>query len=189
MRRNLNNLKPVVLFLCIVLLLSSCGAIREARERDKMHKGKHNEEHHASSNKGLIPKYEEIIGISISNKSAALYTFIDNWMGVPYCYGGMSHKCTDCSGFVLNLYKEVYHIELPHTAEKMYDMADRVKQKNLKEGQLIFFDTDKGKSISHVGVYLGNHKFVHASSSKGVRIDDLEEEYWKNAYKASGKIQ
>jgi cell wall-associated NlpC family hydrolase len=177
-----------LLFLSILLLLSSCGAIHEARLRDKSRKNNTNESH-SSADSRVLPKYEKIVGSGISKKSVPLYSFIDHWIGVPYCYGGMSHKCTDCSGFVCNLYKDVYHIELPHTSEKQHDMAHIVKKRKLKEGQLVFFDTDKGKSISHVGVYLGNNKFVHASSSHGVRIDDLEETYYKKTFKGGGKVE
>ncbi len=186
-----------------IFLLSSCVAIRDARIRENSKKNAKNTSKHPSKNtppnsekhesyassSALLRKYEEIIGISIDQNSTPLYTFIDHWMGVPYCYGGKSMKCTDCSGFVMSLYKEVYQKDLPHIAQKQYDICTKVSRRNLKEGNLVFFDTEKGKSaISHVGVYLGNNKFVHASASKGVRIDDLEEEYYAKAYLGGGKL-
>ena len=193
----------------VCLLFSSCGAINDARVREDSkkrstktasHKTKHptrqdtpkeapQEELHYST-VGVISKYEKIIGIDIPDKSAPLYGFIDRWIGVPYCYGGMTLKCTDCSGFVMSLFKDVYNKDLPHIAEKQYDLCHKVKKKNLREGDLVFFDTEKGSSsISHVGVYLGNNKFVHASSSKGVRIDDLDEEYYTKAFVAGGSLE
>ena len=203
-KEKLKSAISVLFFAGICLLISSCGAIQEARSREytkkkapKTAKVKHKSPKSGTStsqsnttyNKDVISKYEKILGVSIEKGSAPLYNFVDHWMGVPYCYGGMSMKCTDCSGFVLNLYQEVYHIELPHTAVKQFEMSRKIKQKDLREGELVFFDTDQGKeTISHVGVYLGNNKFVHASSSKGVRIDDLDEKYYKEAFRGGGSL-
>jgi lipoprotein Spr len=101
----------------------------------------------------------------------------------------MNHKGTDCSGFSLNLYKEVYKLDIPRSSEDQYKKSRHVRRRRLKEGQLVFFHIEKGKKVSHVGVYLGNHKFVHASTKKGVRIDDLRDKYYAKAFVCGGKFR
>ncbi len=124
-----------------------------------------------------------------ARKSYQLYLYIDNWMGTPYCFGGASKKCTDCSGFISNIYTNVYHLKIPRNSNDMMESSKKVKQKKLKEGDLVFFDTNKSHKASHVGLYLGNKKFVHASTSKGVRIDDLSDKYYDQTYIKGGRMR
>lgn len=136
----------------------------------------------------LVDKYEKLTGIRIKKRrSLPLYLCIDKWMGVPYRYGAMSHTGTDCSGFTGNVYREVYHKELPRSSEDQYGACRRIRKRRLKEGDLVFFTTDKSGKISHVGIYLGNKKFVHASTRKGVRIDDLEDRYYTETFAHGGR--
>lgn len=105
-------------------------------------------------------------------KSKKLYNFITEWTGVRYQFGGLDKQGIDCSGFALLLQKEIYGLSLPRISR---DQAEVVVQKNLaqlKEGDLIFFAFGGG-AVDHVGIYLNNNFFVHASTSKGVVVDDL----------------
>ena len=95
-----------------------------------------------------------------------LYRFIDSWMGVPHRAGGMDKNGVDCSGFTSLLEQEIYNRSLPRTARLMAGQVKRKYEEELKEGDLVFFDFE-GQKFSHVGVYLHNNKFVHASTSKG----------------------
>jgi len=91
--------------------------------------------------------------------------------------GGTTKTCIDCSAFTGTMMRDVYRINLPRTAAEQYTASNRVDRENLKEGDLIFFKAKHGY-INHVGIYLHNNKFVHASTSNGVMISDLNENYW-----------
>lgn len=117
-----------------------------------------------------------------------LYRFIDNWIGVPHRSGGMDKKGVDCSGFTFLLEKEVYEKDLPRTARTMADKVKRKYEQDLQEGDLVFFDFD-GQKFSHVGVYLQNNKFVHASTSKGVIISDLKDPWYYKYFSRAGSVK
>jgi len=113
--------------------------------------------------------------------------FIEEWYGTKYCYGGNDKSGIDCSAFVKSFVNHLYEIDLPRTSVDQYINSKRVKKENLQQGDLVFFRTTK-KSISHVGVYLLNNKFVHASASFGVIISDLGEPYYSQRYAGGGRI-
>jgi lipoprotein Spr len=117
----------------------------------------------------------------------ALYSLIDEWMGVKYQYGGNSKEGIDCSSFSGMLFQKLYGINLPRTSTDQYQIAEPVEDPELLEGDLLFFKTGKSP-ISHVGVYLGNGRFVHASTIKGVTIDHLEFPYYKKTYLFAGRV-
>ena len=117
-----------------------------------------------------------------------LYRFIDNWIGVPHRTGGMDKKGVDCSGFTTLLEKEVYDRDLPRTARSMAEDVKRKYEQDLQEGDLVFFDFD-GQKFSHVGVYLHNNKFVHASTSKGVIISDLKDPWYYKYFSRAGSVK
>lgn len=115
---------------------------------------------------------------------------VDYWWGVKYCLGGSTENCIDCSAFTQIILKDAYGILLPRTAHEQYDIATSIDVKDLQEGDLVFFKTgSRGRRISHVGVYLLNHKFVHASTSNGVMISDLNDTYWQQHFKACGRVK
>lgn len=121
-------------------------------------------------------------------KSKALYRFITDWTGVRYKLGGLDKRGIDCSGFALLLNKEIYGIDLPR---RSVEQASVIKQKNtaqLKEGDLVFFSFG-GNTIDHVGVYLNHGFFVHASTSRGVIVDDLNLPAYQRVLIKGGPIQ
>jgi lipoprotein Spr len=125
-----------------------------------------------------IPNNEE------ANKD--LLIFILDWRGTPYCYGGSSKSCTDCSGFTSNLYAEIYKKEIPRISSAIYNNSMPIKKPALYEGDLVFFATSGSGRISHVGVYLWDGYFAHASSSQGVIISRLREGYYKKTFVSGG---
>lgn len=120
----------------------------------------------------------------IQNKS--LYDFIDEWWGVPYRLGGLTQNGIDCSAFMQTLFFGVFALKLPRTAREQKAVADWIPSTDLREGDLVFFNTRGG--VSHVGMYLHNNKFVHASTSGGVMISDLNEPYWSHKFLGAGRI-
>ena len=135
-------------------------------------------------------KYQLLTDTSPSPQSSkALTQSIINWIGVPYRDGRDSRTGTDCSGFVRNVYREAYGLTLNRNAAKMYnENTDPIEQEELREGDLVFFDTFGG-GISHVGIYLQNGRFAHASTSRGVTIDSLSNPYYVNSYYSSGRVR
>lgn len=116
-----------------------------------------------------------------------LVQFLDQWYGTPYRYGGTSKAGIDCSAFSSSLMGSVYGISIPRNSKEQYWISKRLHKGELAEGDLVFFNT-RGR-LSHVGVYLGNNKFAHASTSNGVMISDLDEEYFLKRYAGSGRIK
>ncbi len=128
-----------------------------------------------------------------SIKNNRLYGFIDDWLGIPYQWGGMNERGIDCSAFVQKLYKEVYDIHIPRTSLEQYYTEWVELYRNttyLNEGDLVFFKTmNNNNAVTHVGFYLQNGYFVNASSSKGVSIAKLNDSYWKVKYRACGRLK
>lgn len=116
-----------------------------------------------------------------------LYYQVYDWIGTRYKYAGHSKKGIDCSGFVSEMYKDVYCIELAGGSAYIWRKVNPVEKQNLQEGDILFFKIKKDR-ISHVGIFLGNNKFAHASVKKGVMINDLDETYYKNSFYKGGRL-
>lgn len=134
-------------------------------------------------------KYSIKMDIAVEEiNNIPLLTKIDEWWGTPYCLGGSSKGCIDCSYFTLDVMKSTYNINLKRTAAEQYEQSEKIDWADLKEGDLIFFKTEGRKNITHVGIYLTNNKFAHASTSQGVTISDLTESYWQKRLYSLGRV-
>jgi len=109
----------------------------------------------------------------------------NRWIGTPYCYGGSTTSCTDCSGFVCSVYKE-FGIELPRTAWDQYFYVTVIDNDMVQAGDLVFFKNNG--VIYHVGIYAGNNEMIHASSSKGVIKQNLDDPYFKKNFAGFGRV-
>ncbi len=108
------------------------------------------------------------------------------YKGVKYRYGGTTSLGFDCSGYVQRVYKEAFNIDLPRTTRAMMKTGKKISKKNLKPGDLVFFHPTR--KYYHVGIYLGNGIFMHASSSKGVTKSRLNMKYWQKSYVTARRI-
>jgi probable lipoprotein NlpC len=136
----------------------------------------------------IAEKYSAIMGIDKSDiRNGRLYTFIDQWWGTPYKYGGQDKLGVDCSALAQTLEQEVYGITIPRTTSQQVEVIKRKYEEELQEGDLVFFDYDGGK-FNHVGVYLQNGYLVHASSSKGVTIVRLHDPSLYKHFSRAGSI-
>lgn len=137
----------------------------------------------------LKAKYAALLNVvpeAIANVS--LYHFIDEWYGVRYRLGGTSKAGIDCSAFMQKLYEQVFGMNLLRTAMDQFGMSNLIWNKTqCKEGDLVFFNI-KGSRISHVGLYLMNNFFVHASSSQGIMISSLDDKYWNKYFACAGRV-
>jgi lipoprotein Spr len=131
-------------------------------------------------------KYAIIMDVEVEAlDNQSLYNYIEDWWGTPYRMGGTSHTGIDCSSFVQGLLFTVYGASLPRVAKEQKSSCEAIDNENMQEGDLVFFNTRGG--VSHVGIYLHNNKFVHASTSGGVMISDLREDYWSRRYLGAGR--
>ncbi len=163
-----------VLLICAAILVSSCGTSPVYRGGGIRCSGGHWSERISS---GSGPR------TASDNK---LMDEIDSWMGTPYVYGGESRSGVDCSGFTQAVYRSV-NIEIPRTASQQAAASKSVDPGDLRFGDLVFFNTE-GSGISHVGIYIGNGFFAHASSSRGVVRESLSKEYYSSRIVSVGRF-
>lgn len=132
--------------------------------------------------------FSQIMGVAVSATSnVKLYQFVYDWLGTPYRLGGTGENGIDCSGFAYQLYDKVFNTVIGNNSRNIFSMVNPINKEELKEGDLVFFKINSS-AISHVGVYLGDNKFAHASSSRGVMISNLNEPYWKRYYYKGGRL-
>ncbi len=123
-----------------------------------------------------------------SLQDTVLYKITDYWLDTPYEYGGTDTSGTDCSNLARQLYQQCYEISLPRQSSAIYQQCQPIKKTHLQTGDLVFFKINNN-SISHVGVYLANGKFVHASKQAGVVISDLSLSYYQKHFYKGGRIK
>jgi lipoprotein Spr len=129
----------------------------------------------------------QIMGVALSATSnMKLFHFVYDWIGTPYHFGGSSRKGIDCSGFTKELYSEVFNLDIRRSSRDIFSMVSPVSKDDLKEGDLVFFKIHS-RRISHIGIYLGNNRFAHASS-KGVAISSLDDAYYSRYFFKGGRL-
>lgn len=137
----------------------------------------------------MVNKYAEMVETEPEEiKNLPLYRFIDHWYGVKYKYGGTTRKGIDCSAFSQRLYGNVYCLNIKRTSKQQFKKCERLDDlSEAGEGDLVFFRINRVR-ISHVGVYLANGYFVHATRSKGIMISSLSDKYWQRRYAGCGRV-
>jgi len=126
------------------------------------------------------------VGVNVNKATdLGMYANVFKWLYTPYRYGGKTEKGIDCSNYVYKLMNDCS--DTYATSRQLADMTEYVDREELREGDLVFFNV-QGWGFSHVGVYLQDGKFTHSSSSNGVTISDLNDEYWNKRYCRAGRI-
>lgn len=134
-------------------------------------------------------KYSILLDLEVEQLlDTTLLSAVDEWYGTRYVLGGSTKEGIDCSAFIQAVYTKLFQNAIPRTAKEQYHATRPLSRTELKEGDLVFFNT-RGSSISHVGIYLQNNKFIHASTSGGVMVSSMDEEYWQRRYTAAGRFE
>ena len=132
-------------------------------------------------------KYAQLLDVDVESvTNLILFKEIEKWWGTRYRYGGATDKGIDCSAYSATLVHNVFGLVLPRTARDQYASCIKLDKEEMQQGDLIFFNTRGG--ISHVGLYLGNGYFTHASTSIGVTISNLSETYWSKKFVSGGRL-
>lgn len=179
------KIMPVLVSAVLLLGAVSCKSHKATVVRPSGHGSK--TERPAVSIKGDVASDP-----SLSNDpkiSDALVSTARTWLGTPYRYGGQTKKGTDCSGMLMVIYKDVANLSLPRNSAEQRNYCLDINRRSLQPGDLVFFSSStRGGKVSHVGMYVGGGKIIHASSSRGVIESSLDEKYYKNHYHSSGRV-
>lgn len=124
--------------------------------------------------------------IDALTKLVQLQQVFERYQGTPYRYGGTSASGFDCSGFIRAAYREALGYHLPRTTDQMLALGQPVSRDQLQPGDLVFFDTI-GKD-GHAGIFMGDGRFIHASSSMGVTESSLDSGYWRPRYSQARRL-
>lgn len=131
-------------------------------------------QHHQKKSKSKVDK-------------AKMERIIGSFLGAPYKVGGETKAGFDCSGLVMQIYKKYAGFKLPHNTKKLYQLVKRVDKDDLVYGDLVFF-SDGWFSVSHVGIYIGEGRFVHSMKGFGVIVSSLGEDYYKKRYRGARRV-
>jgi murein DD-endopeptidase / murein LD-carboxypeptidase len=192
MRFSSTLFRVLLFFSMLCLCFASCktGKKTSASTKKKQTKNTKTVSVENHKEKLLKEKYAAALGVNAADiKNIKLYAFVDEWMGVPYKYGGKDKNGIDCSSFTSTLYQQVYNKNVNGPTSSLIDLTNVISPSDLKEGDMVFFHIEKKGTVSHVGVYLQNNKFVHATTKKGVMINDLSENYYKQHFFKAGKLK
>lgn len=195
---NIRNILVAAVVSLMVIGMSSCGVSRPAtgshtsystvkKSDDRGKAGK------ASGNKvsrpTTPPAHINFASMNLSSPAERLLREADTWIGTPYLYGGNDRQGIDCSGFVTQVYRNSVGISLPRTSREQQQYCSSIDKSQLQPGDLVFFTIRGGSTVGHVGIYIGDDRMVHASSSKGVVISSLSSNYYVVNYYSSGRVE
>jgi lipoprotein Spr len=167
-----------IIFTLILFFISSAGnAFELPREVTGLHRNIMSENPPPIRN--TVPSPDHILRIEIMEE-------YQKWRGTPYHFGGSSRQGVDCSALMQHVFRESTNFFLPRTTNEQIRRGITVKRDNLRIGDLVFFH--QGPQQRHVGVYIGNDEFIHASSIEGVTISTLKNQYWHTRFITARRI-
>lgn len=190
MKRSRFLINLICLFLLGATALSSCHSSKQSFAGDDPIYARHSE----FRNKKNEPQKEgkghySRPDVKAGKKEQRVIDAACAWIGVPYKYGGNTPSGVDCSGLVCMAFETGAGIKLPRTSSEQADFCRKVSRNKAKPGDLVFFvNTKGGRRINHVALYLGENRVVHSTSSRGVIISSLDDDYWKTHLHSYGRV-
>lgn len=165
--------------------LSSCGTSKGVASTKTI-----NYQGGKASQPGWQPGPRQRIEVSKGEPAATrqLLTEANSWIGTSYRWGGEDRSGVDCSGLVTTVFNNALGIKLPRTSREQQQYCSPVDRGQLKKGDLVFFTVNGGSETGHVGIYVGNGNMIHSSSSKGVIISSIEQQYYVRNYAGAGRV-
>lgn len=177
-------MKKTPLYIALAVMLASCGTQRNAPTPPPPS---------PTSRPAPTVKVPSGRKPAVQEKKASTGDDIERearrWLGTPYKYGGKERSGTDCSGMVMAVYETSTGLKLPRDSRSQQEWCTRIDRSKLRKGDLVFFSSKAGGgSVSHVGIYIEDDKFIHASTSRGVIISELTEKYYERHFHSAGRV-
>ena len=189
MKRKILRLLILIVFTAAMAGTPSCRSHKDAGGRhhrtEKVQKKKGNKK----KKKGGVDNNDKIKA-DLSKSESKIVKEAAGWLGTPYAYGQAEKgKACDCSGMVMSVYEKVTGTKLPRNSAQQQEFCRRLKEKDVRVGDLCFFATGKDpEKTSHVGIMVDDTNFIHASTSKGVVVSDITQPYWIRTFKGYGRV-
>lgn len=162
------------ILLFLILCLSSCSTHKKSTKRSEYYKKERQE--------------VDILSSKLKGDQKKIIVEAEKWIGTPYKYAAQEKgKGTDCSGYVMMVYKEAIGCLLPRSSRDQAEFCRKIKENDVRPGDLVFFN-GKTDQISHVGIMVDKTNFLHASSSKGVILSSLQSSYYAKHFKMFGRL-
>ena len=178
----------VILFSAALLAVGGCKSHKQTVVRQPQRVEHAGMDSYETKRKDSKPASGASLGVD-KRVGKALVKEAKGWLGVPYRYGGESKSGADCSGMLMSIYRDVAGLKLPRNSAAQQEYCIAIEKRRLEPGDLVFFSSSKGRGrVSHVGMYIGSGKMIHASTSRGVIVSGLDEKYYLNHYHSSGRV-
>ncbi|CAL1329098.1 bifunctional murein DD-endopeptidase/murein LD-carboxypeptidase [Candidatus Providencia siddallii] len=187
-KKNKNFCLNIIILIIIALTLISCSNLKDLKKLKNTENFSKNYINNNIYNNSITQisqdDFEQLIQL-INAKSKIMKQY-NNWKNVIYKLGGTTKKGIDCSSFVQQTFFEQFGIQLPRTTSEQEFSGKSVKRKSLKIGDIVLFKINN--TLKHVGIYIGDEKFIHASTSNGVIISKITNSYWNKKYYTGRRI-
>lgn len=168
-----------VIFFAVGLALTGCHSSQRATAVAVSHGSGHS-----------VPALTVPSTGGFSSQAKAIVDEASRWLGTPYKYGGNDRNGVDCSGLVLQVYDTALSIKLPRVSREQKEFCSSTSVAALMPGDLLFFATGREKDrVSHVGIFVGDNRMIHASASKGVIVSDFTEDYYRRTFLGAGYVE
>lgn len=173
-----------IFFMAVALAVSSCGTGRKVTRGSE---ASYRTEAEMTAEESILADLAATV-VDPKSWEKKLMDEASSWRGTPYQSGGHSKKGTDCSGFVMEVFRNALGIALPRSSSQQADECKKIRKSELALGDLVFFHGTKKNGINHVGIYVGNGNMIHASSSKGVIVTPLQSPFFAERLVCCGRL-
>lgn len=170
------------LFTALALTLSSCHSSRRTVRGSQGRS-------HRTERPATGPQRPGSGQQKLSGNRKRLIEHAYTWIGTPYLYGGNDSRGVDCSGFVCAVFARTTSVKLPRSSREIAEFVSKIPRDSMEPGDLVFFTSKAGGSrINHVAIYVGDNQIIHSTTSRGVIVSNLDDNYWRTHYHRCGRV-